>query len=243
MKPGTGARLAVLFAAVSAVSVVAHDLVTTRVTWDHDIAPLVGARCLQCHSEAGPAVSLASYADARPYARAIREEVLTRRMPKWPVVRGYGDFANDPSLSASEIALVTAWADGGAPENATRTSAGRASAGALAQTVAPSGPAMSRIPAPAVVRVEWRACGSGAVPAGRLVGIELDLPENGSLRATLSFVDGRREPLVWVRQFDPEFAEPFWLRTPRTLLGGTRLEIQAVTPSAGACRLALHYTT
>ena len=52
---------------------------------------------------------------ARPWARAIKEEVLTRRMPKWQAARGYGDFSNDPSLSPFEIALMVAWADGGAP--------------------------------------------------------------------------------------------------------------------------------
>ena len=46
----------------------------------------------------GP-MSLATYEDARPWARAIKEEVMTRRMPKWHAVRGYGDFSNDPSLS------------------------------------------------------------------------------------------------------------------------------------------------
>ena len=60
-------------------------------------------------------MSLATYEDARPWARAIKEEVMTRRMPKWHAVRGYGDFSNDPSLSPFEIALIAAWADGGAP--------------------------------------------------------------------------------------------------------------------------------
>ena len=61
-------------------------------------------------------MSLATYEEARPWARAIKEEVLTRRMPIWHAVRGYGDFSNDPSLSAFDIALVSAWVDGGAPK-------------------------------------------------------------------------------------------------------------------------------
>ncbi len=60
-------------------------------------------------------MALTTYEEARPWARAIREEVLARRMPKWHVVRGYGNFSNDPSLSAFEVALFAAWADGGAP--------------------------------------------------------------------------------------------------------------------------------
>ena len=58
-------------------------------------------------------MSLAVYEDARPWAKAIKEEVLTRRMPKWHAARGYGDFSNDPSLSPFEIALIASWADAG----------------------------------------------------------------------------------------------------------------------------------
>ena len=74
---------------------------------------------MTCHSPGGRApMPLTTYEEARPWAKAIKEEVLARRMPKWHVVRGYGDFKNDPSLSAFEIALVAAWADGGAPASA-----------------------------------------------------------------------------------------------------------------------------
>ena len=70
----------------------------------------------RCHAAGGRGpMSLATYEEARPWARAIKEEVMTRRMPKWHAVRGYGDFSNDPSLSPFEIALIAAWADGGAP--------------------------------------------------------------------------------------------------------------------------------
>ena len=72
---------------------------------------------MTCHAPDGRGpMSLATYEDARPWARTIKEEVMTRRMPKWHAVRGYGDFSNDPSLSPFEIALIAAWADGGAPQ-------------------------------------------------------------------------------------------------------------------------------
>ena len=58
---------------------------------------------------------LLSYDEARPWAKAVKEAALTRHMPNWQAVRGYGDFSNDPSLSPFEIALIAAWADGGAP--------------------------------------------------------------------------------------------------------------------------------
>ena len=110
-------------------SLAAHDRITTKVTWDREIAPIVRARCVTCHSPGGRApMPLTTYEEARPWAKAIKEEVLARRMPKWHVVRGYGDFKNDPSLSAFEIALVAAWADGGAPAFAKASASAKASA-------------------------------------------------------------------------------------------------------------------
>jgi hypothetical protein len=59
---------------------------------------------------------LLSYAEVRPWAQAIRESVTLRKMPPWFADPRFGKFANDPSLSAAEIATVQAWADGGAQE-------------------------------------------------------------------------------------------------------------------------------
>ncbi len=107
---------AILVAAI-AVRVAAHDPITTKVTWAREIAPIVSDSCAGCHRPAGPApMSLASYDDARPWAKAMRAEVVAGRMPRWAPVRGFGHFANDRSLSPFETALITAWADGGAPE-------------------------------------------------------------------------------------------------------------------------------
>jgi mono/diheme cytochrome c family protein len=106
----------ILVAAV-AVRVTAHDPITTKVTWSREIAPIVSDNCAGCHRPDGPApMSLASYADARPWAKAMRAEVVAGRMPRWAPVRGFGHFANDRSLSSFETALIAAWADGGAPE-------------------------------------------------------------------------------------------------------------------------------
>ena len=113
---GTRVLCSAVGLAAAAAVVAAHDPITTRVTWTGEISRIVQARCVTCHSPDGRGpMSLRTYEDARPWARAIKEEVMTRRMPKWHAVRGYGDFSNDPSLSAFEIALIAAWADGGAP--------------------------------------------------------------------------------------------------------------------------------
>ena len=61
-------------------------------------------------------MSLATYDEARPWAKAIREEVLERRMPPWGAVKGFGEFRNDESLSEREIEMLANWVEGGAPQ-------------------------------------------------------------------------------------------------------------------------------
>jgi type 1 glutamine amidotransferase len=84
-------------------------------TFTKDVAPILQERCQGCHrpGEAAP-FSLLTYEQARPWAKAIKEAVLTRKMPPWFADPHYGKFRNDSSLSASEIATIAAWVDGGA---------------------------------------------------------------------------------------------------------------------------------
>jgi hypothetical protein len=58
-----------------------HNPITTTVHFNREIVALLQRRCLQCHREGGMAMSLATYAEARPWAVAIKEEVLARQMP------------------------------------------------------------------------------------------------------------------------------------------------------------------
>src|SRR3954467_10791506 len=92
------ALLAILSAGVSLtlVTTLAHDRITTRVTWCREISPIIQARCAGCHAPGQrKTMTLTTSGEARPWAAAIKEEVLARRMPKWSAARGYGDFAND----------------------------------------------------------------------------------------------------------------------------------------------------
>src|SRR5262245_56484187 len=94
---------------------VAHSR-QSQVTWTTDVEPIVKRRCLGCHTTYGfGPMSLVTYQEAREWSKAIRREVLERRMPPWPAARGFGDFANDRSLTPIEVELVTAWADGATP--------------------------------------------------------------------------------------------------------------------------------
>ena len=202
----------------------AHERITTKVTWDREIAPIVEARCVSCHSPGGRApMPLTTYDQARPWAKAIKEEVLARRMPKWHVVRGYGDFKNDPSLSAFEIALVAAWADGGAPKSGP----------------APATPPKAKSIDTPPTRPAEVSCSSTSLPRGRLVALKPTLAKGESLRLTLVREDGTEEPLLWVRDFDPAFAETYWLRNPVDVTRNTRVRADAAAPCTVTALMAV----
>ena len=56
-----------------------------------------------------------TYAETRPWAKAIREQVIAGKMPPWFADPAYGHFANDRSLSQAEIDTLAAWVNAGAP--------------------------------------------------------------------------------------------------------------------------------
>lgn len=218
-----GALLAACVAVLCGGYAAAHDPIGTKVTWEREIAPIVQTRCVSCHTDGGKApMALTTYDEVRPWARAIREEVLARRMPKWPIVRGYGDFANDRSLSPFEIALITAWVDGGAPRTLPKTAA-----------PAPVPLAPPRLPAPFVEPANTRAatipCSSRRLPSGTILGFKPLLEEGGSLRINVTR-GGLEEPLFWLKDFDPETADTYWLRTPIDSSGPMRTEMSATGP-------------
>ena len=98
------------------VSAWGHDIITTPITFDREITRIVYSRCASCHHPGGSAFSLMTYKEARPWAEAVKEEVLARRMPPWGAVKGFGDFRNDQALTPEQLELIVSWADGGVPE-------------------------------------------------------------------------------------------------------------------------------
>jgi len=89
----------------------------TKITFHEKVEPILQARCQVCHrpGEAAP-MSLLTYSDVRPWAKAIKEAVLTHKMPPWSADTNVGRFRNDRHLSQEEIDTITAWVDAGAPE-------------------------------------------------------------------------------------------------------------------------------
>src|ERR1051326_2008519 len=75
-----------------------------EVTFNKDVASILYKNCAECHkpNDIAP-MSLVSYKEVRPWARSIKEKVLTREMPPWSPDPKYGEFANDHRLSEKEI--------------------------------------------------------------------------------------------------------------------------------------------
>ena len=186
-----------------------HDVITTRITWNREISRTVLARCASCHHEGGAAFSLMTYAEARPWAVAIKEEVLSRRMPPWGAVKGFGDFRNDQALSAEQLELITQWVDGGVPEGNPQEQ--------LTETKVPETPLAGSFESGIAVSGDFTLGG-----AFLLDGLWPErVSDNQSVQITAELPNGSIEPLLWLYEYKTEHAHPFLLRTPLNLPVGT----------------------
>ena len=87
------------------------------VTFTKDVLPILQKNCQSCHRPGQIApMSFLSYKEARPWAKAIKAAVATRKMPPWSADPDYGHFTNDRSLKQSDIDTIVKWADSGATE-------------------------------------------------------------------------------------------------------------------------------
>lgn len=95
-----------------------HEPITTNVRFNKEVIRILERNCLECHA-AGRIkadIPLTTYEEARPWAKAIKEEVLEKRMPPYQAVRGFGSFQRDYGLSQRETDLIVSWVEGGAPK-------------------------------------------------------------------------------------------------------------------------------
>jgi hypothetical protein len=105
------------FLIMSAPSLAADT--TRQVTFSKDVAPILQEKCQQCHQPNSIApMSLITFEDTRPWARSMKQRVMTRQMPPWHIDPSVGvhDFKNDMSLTDAQIDTLVRWVDAGAPE-------------------------------------------------------------------------------------------------------------------------------
>ena len=87
------------------------------VTFTKDVAPILYKSCVECHRPTMFApMSLMTFEDARPWARAIKQRVTARTMPPWGADPAHGTFKNDPRLADRDIETIAKWVDAGAPK-------------------------------------------------------------------------------------------------------------------------------
>jgi hypothetical protein len=87
------------------------------VTFTKDVAPILYKSCVECHRPTMFApMSLVTYEEARPWARAIKQRVVARTMPPWGADPAHGTFKNDPRLAERDVETIAKWVDGGAPK-------------------------------------------------------------------------------------------------------------------------------
>jgi len=110
-------RLVVGVGLVLAASSLAGAAPSTTPTFTKDVLPILQQKCQSCHRPGQIApMSLLTYADARPWARAIKTAVANRKMPPWFADPQYGHFRNDAALDQTQIDTIAAWVDGGSIE-------------------------------------------------------------------------------------------------------------------------------
>ena len=201
-------KRALVIAAICFATTRAHDIVTTPITWDREISRIVNARCAGCHQPGGRAFSLLTYAAARPWAVAIKEEVEERRMPPWGAVKGFGDFRNDQALTPEQIELIVSWASGGAPEGESKDLPKEPNPPAIAPSSTPRG----GLSIASETKLKRAILLDGLWPRA--------VSRNSSFQVTVEMPDGSIEPLLWVYQYSPGFEHPFLLRQPLRLPRG-----------------------
>src|SRR5205814_18958 len=89
------------------------------VTFNNQVVRIFQQHCQTCHRPGNIApFSLLTYADARPWARAIRENTVLKLMPPWKPVNAHGVFEGERTLTDQEIQTISQWVLDGSPEGA-----------------------------------------------------------------------------------------------------------------------------
>jgi hypothetical protein len=114
-------RMFLRSALIAGTAIAASAAASSSVTFNKDVLPILQKNCQACHrpGEVAP-MSLLTYSETRPWAKAIKLAVASKKMPPWFADDGHVRFAKDKRLSDSDIAKLVAWVDGGAAEGDAR---------------------------------------------------------------------------------------------------------------------------
>jgi hypothetical protein len=207
-------RLAISLLALAG-GAAAHDPITTKLTWTQEISRIVYRHCVSCHREGGTAMSLVTYDEARPWAKAIRDEVNARRMPPWGAVKGFGAFRDDASLTDPEIEMLVLWVEGGAPKGDD-----------IYLPAVPSVPAISRSAPPARgVTVQGKMALAQAILATGIAPREMT--PGAQMRVVAELPDGTVRNLIWLRNTSAEWKRAFYFREAIALPKGTLIAVDS----------------
>jgi hypothetical protein len=198
----------------------AHEPITTKLTWTLEISRIVYKHCASCHHEGGAApMSLITYDEARPWAKAIRDEVAERRMPPWGPVKGFGQFRDDQSLADPEIEMLVLWVEGGAPKGDD-----------IYLPRVPVFPAVSKSTRPTRgITVTGEATLTHKITATGIVPQEM--AAGASMQVIARLPDGSVQNLFWLHNTRREWDRAFYFRQPMTLPKGTLLAVHSSVPA------------
>jgi hypothetical protein len=191
----------------------AHDVISTKITWAREISRVVYKRCASCHRDGGTAFSLMTYEQARPWAKAIKEEVLERRMPPFGAIKGFGELRDDQSLTQEELHLIADWVEGGAPEGE--------------PSLLPKPPEFKKT-ATVAKKPGTEVIVDGALTlkqGATFTGVRATtVMEGGSLKAIAQLPDGSIVPLIWIYKYKPQFDRTYFFQKPLAFPAGTKIE-------------------
>ena len=203
----------------------AHEFITTKITWAREISRVFNRRCISCHHNGGPAFDLGAYEQVRPWAEAIKQEVLERRMPPWGAIKGFGDFRDEEGLTEMEIAVISSWVEGGAPRGD--------------PTLLPK-PIKANAERSARPKTGEILLASHTITLERTIKVAAvrpeAVPEGASLRLIAERPNGAVEPLIWLYGYASRFRRTYYFKAPMSFGAGTRIRIQ---PAIGSVSLLL----
>ena len=151
------------------------------------------------------------YAQARGAAEAIKRAVLSRSMPPWGAVKGFGALRDEQGLSEAQIEMIVEWVD---------TGTGRGNnPRALPEQPPPPGPIAKFNPPRNTISVTGEL---RLEQAARIAGV---FPEHMGPETSAKIVavlpSGDIVPLVWLYGYREQFPHPFWLENALNLPAGT----------------------